>query len=78
MLLQVCRWPLDSHIVYFSASRTARIIYVICRRFLWFADVVSDLRQGQLVKDDFFTLFEAVGALEVCPVFVCSCDFSNV
>jgi hypothetical protein len=26
---------------------------------------MSELLQGQLVKDDFFTLFEAVGALEV-------------
>jgi hypothetical protein len=26
---------------------------------------MTELRQGQLVKDDFFTLFEAVGALEV-------------
>lgn len=31
-----------------------------------FADFAwLELRQGQLVKDDFFTLFEAVGALEV-------------
>lgn len=29
------------------------------------ADVVSELRPGDLVIDDFFTLFEAVGALEV-------------
>lgn len=33
------------------------------------ADVVSELRPGDLVIDDFFTLFEAVGALEVCHNF---------
>jgi len=27
-----------------------------------------ELQQGQLVKDDFFTLFEAVGALEASLV----------
>lgn len=27
--------------------------------------VIAALRTGQLVQDDFFTLFEAVGALEV-------------
>lgn len=26
----------------------------------------TELRSGELVKDEFFTLFEAVGALEVC------------
>ncbi|KAI5210436.1 Mak10-domain-containing protein [Aureobasidium subglaciale] len=30
-----------------------------------FSDASAELRQGQLVKDDFFTLFEAVGALEI-------------
>ncbi|KAI5245798.1 Mak10-domain-containing protein [Aureobasidium subglaciale] len=34
----------------------------ITREFL---DASAELRQGQLVKDDFFTLFEAVGALEI-------------
>ena len=28
--------------------------------------VVAALPTGELVKDDFFTLYEAVGALEVC------------
>lgn len=28
-----------------------------------------ELRTGQLVKDEYFTLFEAVGALEVCDDF---------
>ncbi|KAH0537158.1 hypothetical protein FGG08_006028 [Glutinoglossum americanum] len=30
-----------------------------------FTNASSALRTGQLVKDEFFTLFEAVGALEV-------------
>lgn len=29
------------------------------------ADIITALKTGQLVKDDYFTLFEAVGALEV-------------
>lgn len=31
-----------------------------------FTDIYSELNTGQLVKDEYFTLFEAVGALEVC------------
>lgn len=27
---------------------------------------VSALEVGQLVKDDYFTLFESIGAIEVC------------
>lgn len=30
--------------------------------------LVLELRTGQLVKDEYFTLFEAVGALEVCAL----------
>ena len=30
----------------------------------------KQLPSGELVKDDFFTLFEAVGALEVCVCFI--------
>lgn len=32
-----------------------------------FTDACGLLHQGELVKDEFFTLFEAVGALEVGP-----------
>jgi hypothetical protein len=32
---------------------------------LKFADDQAGLKTGQLVKDEYFTLFEAVGALEV-------------
>lgn len=38
-----------------------------------FVSASDRLEPGQLVKDEFFTLFEAVGALEVCQN-----DFSNV
>jgi len=31
-----------------------------------FAAAAKQLQPGQLVKDEYFTLFEAVGALEVC------------
>lgn len=31
-----------------------------------FTSASCQLQSGQLVKDEFFTLFEAVGALEVC------------
>lgn len=44
------------------------------RRLLTFD---SELKPGQLVKDDFFTLFEAVGALEVSSIVsrasICGC-----
>lgn len=35
-----------------------------------FAAAASQLKPGQLVKDEYFTLFEAVGALEVCILFI--------
>nr|POF11456.1 hypothetical protein CFP56_44294 [Quercus suber] len=36
-----------------------------------FARATRTLQRGQLVKDDLFTLFEAVGALEVrCPLLM--------
>ena len=37
-----------------------------------FTEAANQLVPGQLVKDEFFTLFEAVGALEV------SCDLIDV
>ncbi len=34
-----------------------------------FAAAAKQLQPGQLVKDEYFTLFEAVGALEVSSVY---------
>lgn len=33
-----------------------------------FTNASKRLQPGELVKDEHFTLFEAVGALEVCPI----------
>lgn len=52
----------------FRYSHVTNNLFSLCvwRVMYSFADFAwLELRQGQLVKDDFFTLFEAVGALEV-------------
>ncbi|KAI0900265.1 hypothetical protein F4806DRAFT_149900 [Annulohypoxylon nitens] len=35
-----------------------------------FASAVKTLSPGELVKDDHFTLFESVAALEASPIFI--------
>ena len=43
-----------------------------------FAAAAKQLQAGQLVKDEYFTLFEAVGALEVCLHVVLGDDLLHV
>lgn len=65
MLLQVCRTFFSKAEIFVSwlyrfYGRSFVDAWRVCGLLTWI-----ELRQGQLVKDDFFTLFEAVGALEV-------------
>ena len=46
----------------FRAAASSMFYPFFCRREL----TGEALKSGQLVKDEYFTLFEAVGALEVC------------
>lgn len=42
------------------------VIFMVLAAHLLTTSLSLELNTGQLVKDEYFTLFEAVGALEVC------------
>lgn len=49
-----------------AASSKKRMTLAFLILVYLFTDKIAELNTGQLVKDEYFTLFEAVGALEVC------------